>query len=169
MANTYKNEPAPIYYGYNLNYESYTEVTREADPNEAYDGDDTQTDWTISDDLVENDTPSAEFAAPFRVVPDKSYYAVYVIYSTGDSFSRDDAGRISFVELFETKSKAQDLVNKIQEENEVNQPLSMTYLDENGNEKTCSCDWNGYFESIDVCEAKEVSIQSLKKKIKKRL
>lgn len=169
MANTHKTETAPIYYGYNLNYDSYTEVTRQADPNETYDGDDTQTDWTISDDLVENESTSAEFAAPFKVITDKSYYAVYVIYSTGDSFSQDDAGRISFVELFETKTKAQNLVDKIMDENKTKEPLSMTYLDEKDNEKTCSCDWNGYFESIDTCEAKEVSLQSLKKKIKKRL
>lgn len=167
-----KNEPlkpTPIYYGYDLQHTSYGEVTREADPDEQYDGDDTYTDWSISDNLVENQSAGADFCAPFQVKPDTNYYAVYVIYSTGDSFSHRENGCITFVELFETKEKAQDLVNKIKSEHKSGEPLSMDYLDENGNKKTCSCDWNGYFESIGTCEAKEVSLPTLKKKIKKML
>ena len=160
---------SPTYYGYDLEHQGYVEVTRQANPHEEYDGDDTRTDWTISDNLVENKTASADFCAPFEVKHNTNYYAVYVIYSTGDSFSSDENGRISFVELFKTKKKAQDLVHKIETEHNDKGPLSMDYLDEEGHKKTCSCDWNGYFEHIGVCEAKEVSFPSLKKKIRKML
>ena len=163
---TKESNTTPTYYGYDLGHSSYGEVTREADPSEEYDGNDTYIYWSISGTLIENQSLSADFCAPFQVKPDIDYYAVYVIYSTGDSFSRSENGCIRFVELFETKEKAQKLVNTILMLHSTTEPSSMDYLDENGNKKKCSCEWNGYFESIATCEAKEVSLPTLKKKIK---
>jgi hypothetical protein len=156
------------YFPYNIEHQGYTEITREADPEEDYDGDDTFTDWSISDVITNGDKKSYDFVAPFQLEDNTKYYLVYIIYSTGDSFSHQANANCEFIDLFKTKEQAEKLVTKIKSDNEKDEPFYMDYHDEANQLRRVSCSWNGYFESITTCEVKEVSLPVLKDKLKSK-
>lgn len=168
-----QNNPDVTYYAYNVEHDSYTQVTREADPNEEYDGDDQQTDWTIGNKITLANDANCDVVAPFKALDGETLYLVYAIYGTGDSFSYDDNGCCDFIALYKTRAKAEALVAKITAENEnkKEQPMSMTYQDEAGQMHRILCGWNGYFETLTTCEVKEVALPALdfKQKMKKFL
>lgn len=55
-----------------------------------------------------------DLEVPFDVEFGKSYFLVYVIYSTGDSFG-NDYGRIEFIDLFQKEKLANSLKKKIEQ------------------------------------------------------
>lgn len=159
-------------YGYKIEYFSDTQVTREANPEDSWDGEDLDTSWTITPNISESDETSPDIVVPFKLDLDKNYYIVHVIYSTGDSFHHHSGYQCDFIELFQNKEKAETLVKAIKEQNYDyysnkrdfgENAYILPYKDEKGNEKTLYCKWNGYFESIDVCEALTVNLQLGKK------
>jgi hypothetical protein len=153
-------------YGYKIEHSSYTEITREADPDEQWDSDDLHTEWIIESKITESNDTFPDIVVPFKLDLDKTYYLVYVIYNTGDSFHHHSGYGCCFVEIFKDKDKAEDLSKKIKEQNkEYNSKrdlgknaYSLSYKDELGNDKKISCEWNGYFESIQSCEVKEMHL-----------
>ena len=81
MARTTKMEDNLI--SIDISTTTYTEVTRAADPNEQWDGDDLNHSFSING-WYRTD------GGPYRIDPEKPVYGVYVIYSTGNSFHRED-------------------------------------------------------------------------------
>lgn len=158
-------------YGYNLEHTSYTEVTREADPEDSWGADDLLTSWDITANITESDKSSPDIITSFKLNFDKNYYVVYVVYNTGDSFHHHSGYECVFVELFQEKEKADNLVKTIIKHNKDynnNKDLGenayrLVYKDQENNNKTISCDWNGYFESIETCEVKTVNLQFISK------
>lgn len=100
---------------------------------------------------------------------------LYVIYSTENSFVRDECGRVEFIGMYDELDKATENKNRISNHHELyvkirrnsNYRLSKkerreirklekefdensVKLVENGEEYSLSTDWHGYFES--VCE-----------------
>lgn len=160
-----------IYYAYNIDTTPYTEVTREADPEEDYDGDDTHTDWTISS-IIEpsNNEYRCDIALPFQIEDGKTYYAVYVIYHEGDSFSNQMNANLEIIDVFTTKEKAQKVVDKILEgDNQDSWTPKFIYENEIGIERQISAPWTGYFNGIGKCDYQEVALPTLKNKIKRHL
>lgn len=102
---------------FKVDYESYVEVTREADPEEEYSGEDTQTShWVNGLNVVEDNSfhVGGAFTKDELKNADNKVFLVNVIYSTGDSFSHQDSGSIEFVECFLDIGKAEDLIDNIQ-------------------------------------------------------
>lgn len=160
-----------IYYGYCIETTPYTEVTREADPNEDYDGDDTYTDWEISTTITPaKDSISCDVALPFILEENKKYYLVYIIYSDGDSFSSQTREHLELITVFTTLEKAQNLVEQIKEDDiNNNSTYSFTYQDEIGKLIKTSARWKGYFNGIEQCEVHEVCLPTLSNKLKRML
>jgi hypothetical protein len=159
-------------YGYKIEHTSYTNVTREADPEDRWDADDLDTTWDISSNIIESDDKFPDIVVPFKLELDKNYYLVYVIYNTGDSFHHHSGYSCNFIELFSDKNKAENLVKLIKQQNKDyndNQKnlgenaYSFSYKDELDNNKIISCDWNGYFESIQSCEVQTMNLKLVKK------
>jgi hypothetical protein len=93
---------------------------------------------------------------------EKTYYLVDVNYDTGDSFGHY-AGKIAFVDLFESRELAFSLAEAIEDNakaygNKSNwdyKPLK--YKVDDGSERECyTSAWLGYFESINDVVVKEV-------------
>lgn len=157
------------YYGYKIDHTSYTEIIRESNPDEEYSGEDTQTNWFVNNELtIDENYP--DITTSFELNKDKEYFLVYVIYNTGDSFSRNNSSNIEFIDIFEDLNKANLLVKQIYENTNMEQ-LQGNYLDEKNNKKNLSFCWIGHFESISLCEVSSINVQSLNlnQKIKTRL
>ncbi len=155
-------------YGYKIEHKGYTDVTREADPDDSWDRDDLSTSWDISNNILETDTQFPDIVSSKKLDFEKEYFLVYVIFSTGDSFHHHSGYDCRLIDVFEHKENAQKLVEMIEKQNENYQSnqrdlgenaYSMTYTDESGETKQISCDWNGYFERIDSCDIKTVTLQ----------
>lgn len=158
-------------YGYKIEHSSYTDVTRESDPEDRWDRDDLDTTWSIGSKITECEDKSPDIVVPFKLELEKNYYLVYVIYNTGDSFHHHSGYGCNFIELFTDKTKADNLAQLIRQQNKDynsrkdlgESAYSLSYTDELGNKKIVSCDWNGYFESIQTCDIQTLNLQLSKK------
>ena len=96
---------------------------------------------------------------------DKTYYLVYVNYDTGDSFGRDE-GKISFIDLYETFSKAEDTAKRIRVHYNTNKELyvdekySLTVIAENGKEYNICPSWMGCFERLNYIVVLPVTLET---------
>lgn len=110
-----------------VDYQSYSSVTREADPDDKYDRDSTSTDHTVSGLSVSEDN---RFDVVGAFVPDadnQKCFLVYVIYSTGDSFGHDENANIEFIQVFKTLEKAQDCALQIKNNAELYNKTHRSY------------------------------------------
>jgi len=115
---------------------THTTVTRAADPNERWDGDDLDHSFSIDGWYRTDD-------GPYRIDPEKPVYAVYVIYSTGDSFHREDGvGEVMMVnQNLEMAEKNVEILNTVT-------GFSVDlYLDDGSTFKQ-SVPFAGYFERL---------------------
>lgn len=161
----------------------HVSVTREGDPNERWDGDDTYESHHIKGIKVVDEGSYYDFVAAFDVDPSKTYYLLYTIYSTGNSFSHEE-GKIQFVDLFETLEKAQKNLKRIEEHNKTYKKLndrwarpskeeqrelnklkktfdewSVRLVTESGREYDFHVPWHGYFERLTTVEIEPVLVR----------
>lgn len=146
-------------------YKECVSTTRQADPDDQWDRDDTATDRYYEEEaeiVYSDEHPDWKTQPPpliqgadssyIPIPPDRSHvntwYVVYVGYSTGDSFGHDENEYVEFVDVFEDRDLANGL-NVLIEDNYRRDPSFSTeyrvkYL---GNEYYTGA-WKGYFESI---------------------
>jgi len=158
-----------------------TWVTRERDDSDEWDNDDTSTDVTVLGVETEKErresTMYRDIVVPFEVVPGKDYYLVYVTYSTGDSFHHEE-GEVNYVELFETREKAEKLAQIINvhysfsgneqrwSDKGTKAPKGyseheLTYHNEEGREMKLYVNWTGYFERMTCVTVQKVQHMSM--------
>ena len=95
--------------------EAYTDVTQEADPEDEWSGESTDTSHNIQGIKLGKNYGDVECS--FEVVPGETYFLLYYLYSTGDSFGTA-SGQIEFVGLYndlklaEKSCKALNTFNK---------------------------------------------------------
>lgn len=117
----------------------------------------TGSDWDDNEDSVYKNTYEShsihgiqlteryfDLDVPFDIVKDKEYYLVTVLYDTGCSFY-EEKGKIEFVDLFETKEKAEQICKIIEENGE---DYALQLFRENDVSYKFSCPWSGYFEYL---------------------
>lgn len=166
-------------FGYKIEHTSYTEVTRAGDPEDRWDADDLNTSWSIGSTITETEDKYPDIVVPFQLEFGKTYYLVYVIHNTADSFHYHEGYGCEFVEIFKDQQKAKKLVEQITQHNKDynenrkdlgDHAYTLFYDDENGNKKELYCNWNGYFESIHTCDVQGVTFAPKKnKKVKYNL
>jgi hypothetical protein len=100
-----------------------------------------------------------DLCIPFDIIKNKNYYLVYAIYTTADSYRREQ-GNIEFIDLYINKNKAEDCVNKIKNSKED----SIIIENQNNNNYVFHKPWGGYFDKLESIEIIEISL--IKGKIK---
>lgn len=144
-----------------VNFDIREEVTRAATEDE-WDRDDTYTSWTLEDVAVVPESGYFDVISSFEVNPGDTLLVVYAVYSTGDSFGRDDCGAMEVIDVFKSADKAAECVKAI--ENSASRYDSKNVSDaswvrEDGSDtKLDYVPWNGYFESLEHvrCELAKV-------------
>lgn len=140
-------------------------VTREREPDEEWSGESTESSnyvsgFNIVDDILIH---SADLVVGFEIKPDKTYYLVSVIYSTGDSFSHH-SGKIDYIELYESLEMAEATKKMILDSyalKDKEESYSVEILNNAGTPyKISSSSWVGYFESLE-----DVQIDAIKLKL----
>ena len=116
----------------------------------------TGTDNTINGIEQVSDNSFSELVTDFDIVPGESYYLLYAIYSTGDSFSRSE-GEVEFVGLYKDPTVAKSNADRIWDNNEHHDSShSVNLVTEDGKEYLLSVPWKGYFENLSDVSVKTV-------------
>lgn len=150
-------------------------VTRECNQDDQWDRDDTSTDWDILGIELGNDGYRT-IPVSFPIKEDKEYYLLYTIWSTGDSFGRDDGSQFDGIALYIDKNKAYEAEKLIRNHANLYREYSSSYSRpknkkpkdfqdytvniklEDGTILPVGAGWNGYFESLDTVDVQVVSL-----------
>lgn len=144
---------------------SHTEILKERNPNERWDGEETRTDNAIVGFEVigpDNKWKCIDISTTFDIDPNKTYYLVSVIYSTGDSFNHHE-GKIDYIEMYETAEQAMETKKTIEEKYNKKDKEDRYGVDIKNNAGTSyriSASWVGYFERLE-----EVRIDRVQQKL----
>lgn len=147
-----KTDAPPAVY-LHLDTNSWTDVTREADPDDSWGADDTSTSWTVNGISLSDKDGHQALPADFPVEVGDTVYVVYAVYSTGDSFHRADGEYLEVLSFH--KNSAIAYKNKASAEGPRKDRHDMTIEFDSGAKVQRYCPWDGYFESLD-----SVSVES---------
>lgn len=151
--------------------DSYHEVTREAEPGEQWDGDDTYTSHNIKGIELVGKSGYGDVMLGYKPEMGGTYYLLYVIYSTADSFHCDE-GCINFVDLYRTMEEAKENAKLLEKHYRLyeeghfdrnkdwNARYSVQLKNHGGTEFTYHCPFVGYFERLSSIEVESVSLKS---------
>lgn len=128
-----------------VRYDSFVEVTREPDHNDEYDNGETCTDHSVYGlRLMKNNTDYSRgepLLVDFKPEVGKTYHLVYAVYSSNDSFTRNDDYCVAFIEIYSTLEKAKDLCSRL--EHTLDKPITITT--ENGKTYPYAIPWDNFF------------------------
>jgi hypothetical protein len=157
-----------------VNTTHYQEVTRCATEPE-WDRDDTYTSWTVDGVSLSKNTgwEQEEVPVDFGVEKGDTVYLLYAIYSTGDSFGRDDCANLENILIFKDHEKAEAAKKAIRNHydrcnrwydgddkiEDFNQQFSLMLKTETGLEYELHVPWTGYFESLDRVEVEPFVVE----------
>ena len=162
-------------------YDQYSEITNYRNPDNEWDKDDSYHDYNIKGVAKNSKHVYGEIVSvPFELDPSRVYHVLYVIYSTGDSFSRKENGAIEFIGVYEDLEQAQENKKRIKEHHKIYEDLKewglspkerkklkkknkgfeeySVMLVENGQEYKLHVPWHGYFERLSEIEIKPVLV-----------
>lgn len=154
--NDLENTATKIY----VKHTSYTEITRDRDPNDDWDGDDTSTTHYIEGLSLKGGHEYCYY--PGEIKAGEKLYLVYAVWSTGDSFHRDDRGQIDFISVHKTRESAEKN-RKILEQhsknyNDIYDTWTAKIFLDNGEEYKYHVGWLGYFEYLDYINVEEYTV-----------
>lgn len=136
-----------------VNSERHEYVTREGDRDDEWDRDDTASDWTFRNVYIVDEKSNWDLVLPFDVKEGDDVWVVSAVYSTGDSFGRDDRACVEYIDGFLDKHKARACARAIEASRKSyddRTEKNAEWIREDGSEaKLDYVPWNGYFESLD--------------------
>ena len=155
---------------------AYTHVTREA-TEDKWDGDDTATDHHIEG--IKRAVMYTDLEVGFELEEGRTYYLLYALYSTGDSFHHE-SGVIEYIGLYQDEKVAKENQGRLKKHNDVEEKLtdrwdppskavrnklaknhnsySCSLVTENGQEYLLHVPWHGYFEHLEGVDIQPVSL-----------
>lgn len=149
---------APVQY-LHLLAESQTAVTRDRDPGDRWSGEDTSRSWTVTGIALSDKDGCDALPADFPVALGDTVYAVYAVYSTGDSFSRNKGANLEVVAFYKTAEKAHTAAAAISKrKRDREQDFKMSVELGSGGVVKLYCQWDGYFESLDYVRVESFAV-----------
>lgn len=137
-------------------FDHYTEVTRSRDPDEQWDGDDTYTEWTFKGLTRKSNADCFDIPKEWIGC---NVFVVYVIWSTGDSFSHSSHAYAEGVGIYATHEEAEDVKKLIWDEyNEGDKDYSNNFVMLPSGQKLSTSAWKGYFESLNDVVIEEATV-----------
>ncbi len=144
-----------------VNY--YTDVTREADPDDEWDADNLAHSTDVLGLQEVADDKYFDIAIPFKLEKDTHYFLVMGVYSTGDSF-HNETGVIEYVDVFCTLRAAQTCKTALEQNDKHFRRDDITYEDslscklirDDNSTYDFYVPWTGYFEYLEYVDIVEV-------------
>jgi hypothetical protein len=144
--------------------DAYGEVTRSGDPSDKWDRDDTHTSHNVQGfkAKLEKEGGYFDLTVPYEPEFDETYYLLYVVYSTGDSFGHDAGSGLEAIGLYKKDELdvAKDNERRIEKHYRSKDPdFNVELITSSGKKFQQHTPWVGYFESLDYTEIADVRRQ----------
>jgi hypothetical protein len=133
-----------------VSIDGHTTVTREATEDQ-WDADDLAHSYHIDGWYITE-------RGPYRIDPEKPVYAVYVNYSTGDSFHRE-TGLMEVMMVNQNPEMAKRNVEQLEAADKSQSYSVDLFLDDGSTFKQSAC-FTGYFESLEYAGYEQISAVS---------
>ncbi len=114
-----------------------------------------------------------DLTVPYDVEPNRFYWLVHVVYTSGDSCGHDPTPRHEFVDMYETEEAAERardaLVQHVKDHKSYKYWMSdrpdekVTYVTSKGVLVAIDAPWLGYFEKVEFIEMVPVMLMSEQK------
>lgn len=152
-----------IYY----TFDSTSYVTRHSDPDERWDADDTSTTWRAPDKISLSKPDTWNFETddlPWEVKAGDTIFMVWLQYSTGNSFGRNDGEYHEVVGWYQNVDDAIKCQTAIENEDpnyrfeEGGNTIQVPTFDGQATRKLYTGSWKGYFESLDDVQVETVRV-----------
>jgi hypothetical protein len=146
-----------------IDYDSYTDTTREGDPEAEYDGDDTETSTTVNGVRHVKESGFWDLIVNYPLDRSKNYYLLYVVYSTGDSYNHDE-GKVVFIDLYEDVKVADEAAKILEKTYDITEynykfPKHVDIPDSKGGiNHLYAGPWIGYFSQFTEAVVKKVEV-----------
>lgn len=131
---------------------SVVEETSTPDPDDEWDRADTSSTHYI--DGFEVESKFYDLSVNFEPDYDSTYFLLYAVYSTGDSFGHDHAASIEYLGLFENYETAELNMKRVEAMTDFG---SCTLLTDLGMDYDVYIPWFGYFESLNYIRIERIS------------
>ena len=131
-------------------HEKHTYVTRKRSTNDEWDRDDTRTEHTVLGLEIGEDYHALSIP---DAVPGEELHLVYAVYSTGDSFGRDEDYNFEPIMLhrnLDLANKNAGILASVKQDAGYGTRVTLTMDD--GTEMPYGLPWLGYFESLSYVE-----------------
>lgn len=134
-----------------IEYDTYTEVTSEANPDDSWSSDSTYSTHCVNNINLKNGYEYCYY--PGEVKKGDTLYLLYAVWSTGDSFHRADGSQIDFISVHKSYENAERNEKILEQhtgsfDSDKGNYSTKIFLD-NGEEYSYCLGWLGYFESLD--------------------
>jgi hypothetical protein len=164
MAKRKQTDAAPPVKYLHLECRGYTEVTREADPEDSWGAADTSTSWSTDGVSLSDKDGQHALPADFEVEVGDTVYVVFAVYSTGDTFHRADGEYLEVLSFHKDAQRAYRNKAAAEGPRGKEASFSMTIEFENGKKVSRHCPWDGYFESLDYVSVDSYTVQAHSKR-----
>jgi len=110
---------------------------------------------------AESENRYYDLTVPYYPEDDTTYYVLYAVYTTGDSFGQDPGRGVEFIGFYKSDQLdiANDNMSKIESDDFSGKSESFSIklrTPDGQNTFTQSCGWKGYFESLDYVDIASV-------------
>lgn len=136
-----------------IEYDTHYDVTREADPSDRWDRDDTYAWHIIREVRAVGEKDYYDLVVDFEP-KGTACYLLFVIYDTGDSFGVDQ-GQIEFIGLYRDRKVAEENKSRI-EKLDYKDKYSVQLVTEDGRKYKVHAPWIGYFERFQYADIQQV-------------
>jgi hypothetical protein len=126
--------------------QSFNHSSREPDHYSEWDRGTTWTDWTVSGIRLAARYP--DITVDFQVKPGEVVHLIYATYSTGDSFGRDENGRIDYILVHKNRELAEKNVELLRAKTNKDQNYTVNLTTDTGIVIPYYVPWLGYFQSL---------------------
>lgn len=143
-----------------LRASGHTEVTREADPDDRWSAADTATSWSVGGITLSDHDGHYALPADFPVEVGDLVYAVYAVYSTGDSFHRAEGEYLEIISFHKNAAIAERNIAALSVHRGRDSDFKMLVEYDSGAKVERHCSWVGYFESLDYVTCSAFIVQA---------
>lgn len=141
-----------------LKTSSDTYITQDADPEDEWSRDSVGKNWSIEGVELSRADGEHCLAPDFPAAVGDEVYAVYAVYSTGDTFGHEDGAYLEVISFHKSKEIAEKNLAAMSS----HAGGQMTIHFDGGGVVGRYCPWDGYFESLDYARCELFIVEAMR-------
>ena len=131
-----------------VHYKTREYVTRERNPDDQWDRDDTRSEHTMQYISIAKEGDWNTITYPGEVKPGDKVYLLFAVYSTGDSFGHDEDRSVELISVHKDLNCAKYNYKMLEGVNKDSYSAQVELSQDNGTTWKMNPPWCGYFERL---------------------